>query len=714
MRSLLESVTRRARQRPDDIALSDGEQAISYAALWQCVEELTTKMAVLYAGPGTIGLCLDNSLAWVALDLALTRLGRPIVALPVFFTEAQRQHALDDTGAKTFITDRPLSDRACFGTVTIFGQELYLHDREVPPVVLPPETAKITYTSGTTGRPRGVCLSQFGLERVANALVDVIGSDYAGIHCAVLPLAVLLENVAGLYPTLLAGGHYHVPPPASLGLQKPFMPDFPTLVRALRDCNATSAILVPEILRGVLAVLETGSIRLPEMKLIAVGGSKVSKSLLVQAAALQVPVFQGYGLSEMASVVALNTPRNNRPGSVGQPLPHMKLELAADGEILIGHPAFLGYVGAEAAPILLATGDIGRLDEAGHLYIEGRKSNLLITSFGRNVAPEWVESELLSQRHIGQAIVFGDSVPELGALVVPSSVNVTDADVAGAIARANETLPEYAQIGHWALVPPFTITNRQLTDNGRMRRPVIHADHQAVMARCLSQAGRYESFFETLVRDTAHERAQLQETPQIRDGLSGQISRETYLHYLAEAYHHVKHTVRLMKLTESRLTPDETLLRTALAQYMEDEAGHEEWILSDIANAGGDAEAVRQGAPRLATQRMVAYAYGYITLNNPAGFFGMVFVLEDTSTQLATQGANALMRSLDLPKDCFSYLLSHGALDIDHMRFFQNLMNRIDDAHDQAAIIDMAKTMFHLFADVFRSIPHKMDNSYVN
>jgi len=485
-------------------------------------------------------------------------------------------------------------------------------------------------------------------------------------------------------------------------------------VRALRDCNATSAILVPEILRGVLGELDTGSITLPAMKLIAVGGSKVSTSLLVQAAQLQVPVFQGYGLSEMASVVALNTPRNNRPGSVGRPLPHMKLELAADGEIMIGDPAFLGYIGAETAPALLATGDIGRLDEAGHLYIQGRKSNLLITSYGRNVAPEWVESELLSQHQIGQAIVFGDGMPALGALVVPSSLNVTDGDIAIAIARSNEALPEYAQIRHWALVPPFTMANRQLTGNGRLRRTVIHADHQAVMVRCLNQAGRYESFFETLVRGTAFERAQLQETPQIRDGLSGQISRETYLHYLAEAYHHVKHTVRLMRLTESRLAPDETLLRTALAQYMEDEAGHEEWILSDIANAGGDAEAVRLGSPRLATQSMVAYAYDYVQRNNPAGFFGMVFVLEGTSTQLATQGANALMRSLDLPEDCFSYLLSHGALDIDHMRFFQNLMNRIDDAHDQAAIIDMAKTMFVLFGNVFRAIPHQMDRSYVN
>jgi hypothetical protein len=104
---------------------------------------------------------------------------------------------------------------------------------------------------------------------------------------------------------------------------------------------------------------------------------------------------------------------------------------------------------------------------------------------------------------------------------------------------------------------------------------------------------------------------------------------------------------------------------------------------------------------------MVAYAYDTVMRRNPVGFFGMVYVLEGTSTQLATAGAEALMRSLQLPPDCFHYLLSHGSLDIGHMAFFEGLMNRIERADDQAAIIHMARRMYVLFANMFRAIPHR-------
>ena len=110
---------------------------------------------------------------------------------------------------------------------------------------------------------------------------------------------------------------------------------------------------------------------------------------------------------------------------------------------------------------------------------------------------------------------------------------------------------------------------------------------------------------------------------------------------------------------------------------------------------------------------MVAYAYDFVGRANPAGFFGMVFVLEGTSTELASLGAEALMRALNLPRDCFRYLLSHGAVDLDHIQFLQAVVDRIEDAADQAAVIHMAKTMFVLFAEVFRSIPHVSEEAHV-
>ena len=215
------------------------------------------------------------------------------------------------------------------------------------------------------------------------------------------------------------------------------------------------------------------------------------------------------------------------------------------------------------------------------------------------------------------------------------------------------------------------------------------------------------SFFHRLVAETAEEQKALAAVPQIQAGLSGRISLETYIAYLTEAYHHVKHTVPLMETAKALMGENRVVFSEALDEYIAEETGHERWILNDIRNCGGDAEGVRTGAPRPATQAMVDYAYAFIRNDNPMGFFGMVFVLEGTSVQLATQGAEAGAHRLGLPPQCFSYLTSHGSLDLEHMNFFQRLMDQVEDEADQADIIQMARRMFGLFADVFRAIPHQ-------
>lgn len=215
------------------------------------------------------------------------------------------------------------------------------------------------------------------------------------------------------------------------------------------------------------------------------------------------------------------------------------------------------------------------------------------------------------------------------------------------------------------------------------------------------------TFFETLTEATKAEREALYHIPQIVDAGKGNISKETYIAYLEQAYHHVKHTTPLLMLTGSRMTAKQEWLREALAEYIEEELGHQEWILNDIKSAGGNAEAVRHGQPNMVTEMMVAYAYDYVSRINPVGFFGMVFVLEGTSTALATNAAGAIKQSLGLKQSCFSYLSSHGSLDLEHMKFFEKLVNQIDDEADQQAIIHMAKRMFVLYGNVFRSIPHK-------
>lgn len=214
------------------------------------------------------------------------------------------------------------------------------------------------------------------------------------------------------------------------------------------------------------------------------------------------------------------------------------------------------------------------------------------------------------------------------------------------------------------------------------------------------------SFYNQLVEETKTAREELYSVPQLVEGLLGKISKETYIAYLTEAYHHVSHTVPFLMTMGAKLPVEKKWMHKAIIEYLEEEVGHEEWILNDIEAAGGNKEEARASTPHLETQVLIAYNYDYLTRKNPVGFFGMVFMLESTSTQIANQGAEAVKAGLGLPKNAFSYLFSHGELDISHMKFFEETVNKITDPEDQKAIIEVAQNTFRLFANVFRSIPH--------
>lgn len=215
------------------------------------------------------------------------------------------------------------------------------------------------------------------------------------------------------------------------------------------------------------------------------------------------------------------------------------------------------------------------------------------------------------------------------------------------------------------------------------------------------------SFFEQLGQATADERARLYESPIIVDALAGRITRPQYVAFLKEAYFHVSQTVPLLMACGARLTRDYEWLRKAVVHYVDDEYGHEAWVLNDIRAAGGDADAIRDGTPSAATEFMVSYAWDTIQRGNPVGFFGMVYVLEGTSVALATEAAQTLQQSLDLPPKAFSYLLSHGSIDQEHVRFLEDLVNRFDGDDDRAAIVHCARRFFRLYAEIFRTLPDR-------
>jgi hypothetical protein len=212
-------------------------------------------------------------------------------------------------------------------------------------------------------------------------------------------------------------------------------------------------------------------------------------------------------------------------------------------------------------------------------------------------------------------------------------------------------------------------------------------------------------FYESLLEQTADEREILLAAPIIQQALAGTVTLESYVAFLGQAYHHVKHTVPLLMACGARLPERLEWLRSATAEYIQEEIGHEMWILDDIRACGGDAERVHASAPNLPTELMVSYVYDRIARGNPVSFFGMVNVLEGTSVALASRAAGVIQDRLGLSAAAFSYLNSHGSLDIEHIELFKGLMNRLDDPADQAAVIHTARVVYRLYGDMFRNLP---------
>ncbi len=213
------------------------------------------------------------------------------------------------------------------------------------------------------------------------------------------------------------------------------------------------------------------------------------------------------------------------------------------------------------------------------------------------------------------------------------------------------------------------------------------------------------SFYDQLLGETEKDRQALLASPVIVDCMNGRVSVETYVAFLTEAYHHVRHTVPLLMDCGARLPDRLDWLRSALVEYIDEEHGHERWILNDIAACGADREVAARSVPGLATELMVSYAYDTIARKNPVGFFGMVLVLEGTSVAIATHAAEIIERELGLPRSAFSYLRSHGSVDQKHICDYERIVNRLEFEDDRRAVIHAARAFFRLYGDVFRQLP---------
>ncbi|MDQ6993740.1 MAG: AMP-binding protein [Mariprofundus sp.] len=485
MSQILTALRKYAQEKPEQPALTSTDLSLTYSQLNKCI--LSNGALLKEAGVAVVALAADNSPAWLCADLACIQAAITLVPVPHFFSPSQISHLLIDAGVDALLTDHmdqlsalltQLSISFEISEQTIAGlQLLILHTERVS---LPEKCAKITYTSGSTGEPKGVCLSLASMEQVANSLAKTTQAGPTDTHLALLPYATLLENIGGGYVPLLVGATIYAPGMAAVGMAGAAGLDLKQFVTALHNSAATTCIMIPQMLHGLLAALTAGMEKPDKLRYIAVGGASVSPQLLAMAATLALPVYEGYGLSEAASVVAVNAPGMKRPGSVGKILPHVAMSFAQDGEILVAGSLFSGYLGEpQLAPSAVwPTGDIGYLDDDGFLYLTGRKKHIFITAFGRNVSPEWVERELSIEQGISQCCLFGEARAFNVAIIVARQGFDAESIVL-AVASANHRLPDYARIHQWIIADePFTVANGLWTGTGRPRRAQIEASYQ--------------------------------------------------------------------------------------------------------------------------------------------------------------------------------------------------------------------------------------------
>jgi long-subunit acyl-CoA synthetase (AMP-forming) len=481
---------------PRAIALQDEQRSISYGALlpWLDVEIEWLRGH----GGERFALLADNGVPWVLADLALHLGGFLSVPIPPSFTPAQAVHALDDAGIDTVLTDDPDRVRAWLpgwhAIASAPASRLHCLQRRVDPELrrqAPRGTRKITYTSGSTAAPKGVCLSGAALEAIAASLAQATTSLSIERHLCFLPLATLLENVGGVYAPLLRGTTCRVPSCRVTGMSYAGL-EVPRWLAAIARHAPQSLILVPELLQVLVTAIEAGWTLPASLQFVAVGGARVSSSLLARAEAVRLPVYEGYGLSECASVVCLNTPEARRAGTVGRALPHVRVRLDAEGQVHVtGASTMLGYLGeAPREPgNELATGDLGEFDEDGFLQLRGRLGNRFITSYGRNVSPEWIESELTQRLGGCPVLATGEARPYVVALVSARATELDDAAVDHAIDAANAALPDYARVRLWVRSPrPFSVNDGTLTANGRLRRGVLHERYGALLGTLYDRA----------------------------------------------------------------------------------------------------------------------------------------------------------------------------------------------------------------------------------
>jgi long-subunit acyl-CoA synthetase (AMP-forming) len=461
MHEFFEGLLHQAAVSGDSAALVSANDALSYGAL---VERVRGHAQWATRLPHRVGLLFMKGTDYVVCDLALSFAGKELVPLPEFFSDAQLLHIVHVAQLSDVVADRASAERAKRLGLTV-------HELDADSVTnLAPATGagRVIFTSGTTGRPKGVCLSERQLLASVAALAEASCASATDRYLSVLPNSLLLEQIAGTYLPLSVGAAIHLPgvlaasPAAQLA--------------AAEQARATATVLVPELLAAWVKELQARGDRAPgSLRFIAVGGAPISQHLAAAAWQRGLPVYEGYGLSECSSVVCVNRPDARRAGTVGRPLSNVAVAID-EGEIVVCGPTVMnGYVGELRLSGSWHTGDLGHLDADGFLIVTGRKDDVIVTATGRNISPEWVEDVIAADSRVGRCVVVAHE-GELVALIIP-----TDSSVCGdspamhdLVASAARALPDYAKPRRYLAMSDQEFRRLDLlTANSRPRRSEV-------------------------------------------------------------------------------------------------------------------------------------------------------------------------------------------------------------------------------------------------
>ena len=579
MQAILAQLGHHSAAHPEKTAFEDDTCAMTYREVARAIAVVGARVAAQ-----RVAVMMDNSVAWAVVDLAIAACGAVSIPVPAFFSAAQVEHLLTDAAPDLLITDRPGQG---IGPTHVLRHETMVVGRtdvllySLQPAsrrVLASDTGKITYTSGTTGQPRGVCISRNAIDEVTAALADAACASDEDRSLTVLPLSTLLANIGGIYVPILRGATAVLPSLAQCGFTGSSAVDPRTFVGAFHRFSPTATILVPQLLKLAVEATQAGARFGPGLRFVAVGGAPCSEPLIDRARALGIPVYEGYGLSEAASVVSMNRPGSERAGSVGMPLPHARVRIADDGEIVVAGTSSAVISAAIRPPCRrMATGDTGWLDADGFLYVSGRKKTAFATAFGTQRVAGMGGKRAVRRRGLSQAAVFGEgrafnvavwSRPCRGASAEHDPRRCRCGQCAPARLRTRARLVSAA--------PPSPWRNGLARPGGALNRHAIAEHYATAMETLYASRSTPMSTHERLVLRNRGKSPGVSLDPDhpARPARRGKRARNTS-RFCSQAYHHVRQTVPLMMGMGYHLPERLRWMQPAVAEYIEEEIGHD-------------------------------------------------------------------------------------------------------------------------------------------